>query len=167
MSVFSLYAMPNHLRPSTSYKSLSKGLFETPKTFTDRIYLTDVADTLRQVISSNCGDASIKILWRRSYFPWRIRIKLYGGTILLTGKVYGESSWASAITMQFKNLDGVLNTHLKTIIEQFVGTLGRLPYESPYWTDETWQKFSRAHKLSRNKVETDWSKYIEVLGNID
>lgn len=163
MSVFSLYAMPTHLRPSMSYKGLSSGVFETPKTFKDRVYLTDIVDTFRTVVFNGSNDADLKLLWRKGYFPWRIRVKLYGGSIVLTGKLFGESSWNSAVLMQFKNLDDVRNSQLKGMLEEFVTALNRPPYESPYWTDETWQNFTKTQKISRVSVEDGWAEYLSVL----
>jgi hypothetical protein len=152
--------MPNHLRPSTSYKALSSGRFETPKTFKDRIYLTDVADVLKQVILRSNEVSEIKLLWRKGYFPWRLRIKILGGSILLTGKLYGDSSWTSSVLMQFKNLEGAARPKIDRLLKEYVAELGRLPYDSPYWTDEVWKKFGRTQKLTRIKIEEAWAGYV-------
>ena len=167
LSSFSLYAMPNHLRPSTSYKGLVKGNLETPRNFTDRIYLTDIVDTFFSVLNKRINDVNFKILWHRGYFPWRIRIRIPQGSILLTGKVYGESTWNSAVTMQFKNMDPASNGELTLALEGFVKKLGRPPYDSPYWTEETWQQFTKAHKTARRRVEESWAEYLSVLNTND
>ena len=159
--------MPNHLRPSTSYKGLVKGNLETPRNFTDRIYLTDIADSLISVLQKNITDVNFKILWHRGYFPWRIKIRLLNGTILLTGKMYGDSTWTSAVTMLFKNLEPASNGEIKSVMKGFVEKLGRPPYESPYWTDDTWLSFTRTHKIARRRVEESWAEYISVLNKDD
>jgi hypothetical protein len=158
--------MPNHLRPSISYRGLLKGQFETPKTFTDRIYLTDVVETLWGVVEDAGLDAKIQILKRKGYFPWKIRIILFNGNIILSSRLYGDTTWSSAVSMQFNNFDDNHNDQIKIVLERFVEGLGRLPYESPYWTEDIWKEFSRVHNMKMYRVESAWAKYCGKL-NLD
>jgi hypothetical protein len=156
--------MPNHLRPSKSYKGLTRNRLESPTTFKDRIYLTDIVDSFWQVFSEHYPDVSIGILWRKRYFPWRIQIERRGdGHLLMAGKLYGESTWTSAVELQFNDLNGGSGTDLDTLLERFVELLGRPPYESPYWDDDVWQKFTEETGIKRSKIEGEWAKYLGIL----
>jgi len=140
---------------------------ETPRTFTDRIYLTDIVDIIWKVISEAETGAEIQLLWRKRYFPWRMKLTLYGGSILLSSKLFGESSWTSTVEMQFSDFNGSYAVRIDDIIQKFVIALGRPPYESPYWDDITWQKFSDSTNISRQQVQTYWSRYLEALEEMD
>jgi hypothetical protein len=150
-----------------SYKGLSASRLETPRNFTDRIYLTDIVETLWKVISGTDDGSSIKLLWRKRYFPWRISITLPEGSILLLAKLLGDSSWTSVIEMQFSDFEGNGTAKVEKVITEFVVLLGRPPYESQYWNDNVWSTFVNAYNISRNQVEGAWTKYVEILDNVE
>ena len=155
--------MPNHLRPSMSYKGLSASRLETPRTFTDRIYLTDIVEKFWEAVSGNDGSASIKLLWRKRYFPWRIKIQLPEGSILLSSKLLGDSSWSSVIEMRFSDFEGNGSATIDKVLEAFVASLGRPPFESQYWDDKLWQKFAETNGITRQHVEAGWERFLEAL----
>jgi hypothetical protein len=146
-----------------SYKGLSASRLETPRTFTDRIYLTDIVENLWEEAFKINGGASIRLVWRKRYFPWRISIELLGGKILLSSKLLGDSSWTSVIEMQFTDFEGGGAEKIGSLMENFVAVLGRPPYESQYWDDGIWHKFTETSGITRQQVEGDWAKYISIL----
>ena len=159
--------MPNHLRPSRSYKGLTKGMMESPRTFKDRIYLTDVVDSLWQVVSTGYPGMSVEILWRKRYFPWRIKIQRdCGGHILLEGRLIGDTTWASVVEMRFNGLEAGGGMRIDDVLEAFVQRLGRPPYETPYWTDEIWSRFLGQKQLARQTVEAAWASNFSQRSNL-
>lgn len=97
---------------------------------------------------------------RKGYFPWKIRIKIDDANILLQSRIYGDTTWASAVKIIFDVPNDLHLKQFRMILKDFISGLQRLPYESPYWTDETWQKFREANDTTRRQVENSWAVYL-------
>jgi hypothetical protein len=120
------------------------------------VYFTDVGEAAWDAAIAIDPGASIKLHWRRGYFPWKIGIRVRNTAITLKAKKYGESSWSGAIAITYRG-DFALYTHFIRALAQ---NLGRKPYETPYWGTELWNDFYHATGVSKSDVVSCWEEII-------
>jgi hypothetical protein len=144
------------MKPSHSIKGLRKGSFEKPRSFRDRIYLTDVGEALWQAALGISPDARLSLLSHRNYMLTRATITAGSLSVHVEGYTVGRSSFTSAFRVSIVGEQGSIGTFLGRV----VGSLDRTPFTSPYWGDPEWGALEKEHLVTRESIRDGWRKAL-------
>jgi hypothetical protein len=142
-----LWLIPLHVRPVVSYDSIQGGTLADPPSGLDRFNLTDVGEAFFNTFQENGGVLRFKGV--SLPFPWEMVLKINGESkASLRGVKVGPSTYRSMFKLAFFEEEEVCS-----IIGAALEKLNRDPLESPYWDEETWEKFFKMMKISKAKIE--------------
>jgi hypothetical protein len=144
--------LPNHMRPSHSIKGLRKGIFEKPRSFRDRLYLTDVGDALLAAARTPGNEPRFRLRSHKNYLLTGAVIEGGGVTVHIEGHKMGRSTWTAAFVVQVSGSDQAV----RIFLEKVLGILGRVPVTSPYWTPVEWEAVRSAHSVDREAMLRPW-----------
>ncbi len=147
-----IWMLPNHMRPSHSIKGLRKGNFEKPRSFRDRLYLTDVGDALWQAARAPGGEPRFRLRSHKNYLLTGAEIEGGGIRAVIEGHKMGRSTWTAAFIVQVSGSDQAV----RAFLEKVLGILGRVPVTSPYWTSGEWEAVRASHSVDREGMLRPW-----------
>lgn len=147
-----IWMLPNHMRPSHSIKGLRKGNFEKPRSFRDRLYLTDVGAALLGAARTPGNEPRFRLRSHKNYLLTGAEIEGGGVKVVIEGYKMGRSTWTAAFVVNVSGSDQAVRLYL----EKVLGLLGRVPVTSPYWTPVEWEAVHTAHNVTREGMLHPW-----------
>ena len=141
----SIFIIPLHVRPVVSYEKLKKkNSLKRARSGLDRLNLTDVGQTIFSTWKE--GGGFIKMGRCDLPFPW--------SALLSKNRV--EYARITCIMVQgttYRSIFRIDITKPSPLLKGSVRDLDRGLLDSPYWRDDTWNKFHRMTGITREGAE--------------
>ena len=141
----SIFIIPLHVRPVVSYDKLKrKNSLKRARSGLDRLNLTDVGQTIFSTWKK--GGGYIKMGKCDLPFPW-------SGVLSRMNVEYARITGIMVQGTTYRSIFRIDITKSSPLLKGSVMDLDRDLLDSPYWRDDTWNKFYRMTGITRAGAE--------------